>query len=275
MSEIEIIEDYFARLTMGHEGTDGLKDDAAVLDIPDGHELVVTSDTLNEGVHFLEGESPENIAYKALRVNLSDLAAMAATPLCYQLNIAFPEEPKDQWLKAFGDALYDDNKAFNVYCSGGDTTGIKGDRLSISITAIGTVPKGKAVRRSGVQKGDVIIITGPLGDAALGLKVLQEGLDQEPYKHAVERYHVPEPRLGIEDITRKYVNAAADISDGVMIDLMRIHRASGFGADVDLAKIEFSDEVCKAIDNKVMSIEEAIKGGDDYELILAVFAGES
>lgn len=270
MSEFGIIEKHFVPLTMGNEGSAGLKDDAAVIDIPDGHELVVTSDTVNEGIHFLEGEVPENIARKALRVNLSDLAAMAATPICYQLNIAFPEKPQDDWLKAFSDALYEDNKAFNIYCSGGDTTSIEGDRLSISITAMGSVPKGKAIRRGGAKDGDTIIITGALGDAALGLKVLQEKHDENFYKNAVARYRVPEPRVGIEDIMRQYVNAAADISDGVLIDCLRIRVACGFGAKIDPEKIEFSWHVQKAIENNVMTIEEAIKGGDDYELILAV-----
>lgn len=272
MSEFDIIETYFAPLTMGNEGTAGLKDDAAVIDIPDGHELVVTSDTLNEGIHFLEGEAPENIARKALRVNLSDLAAMAATPLCYQLNIAFPEKPQDDWLKAFSVALHADNRAFNIYCSGGDTTSIKGDRLSITITAMGSVPQGKAIRRGGAKEGDAIIITGLLGDAVLGLKVLQEGLDETEYKNAVARYRVPEPRVGIEEILRKYVNAAADISDGLLADCMNIAKASGLGADIDISKIAFSDDVTRAIQGKIIATEQVIKGGDDYELILAISA---
>jgi len=272
MSEFEMIETYFAPLTMGNEGSAGLKDDAAVIDIPDGHELVVTSDTLNEGIHFLEGEKPENIARKALLVNLSDLVSMAATPICYQLNIAFPEKPKDDWLRAFSDALHADNRAFSIYCSGGDTTSIKGDALSISITAMGSVPKGKAIRRGGAKDGDAIIVTGALGDAVLGLKVLQEGLDETEYKNAVARYRVPEPRVGVENILHKYVNAAADISDGLLADCMNIAKASGLGADIDISKIAFSDDVMRAIQRKIITTEQVIKGGDDYELILAISA---
>ena len=131
MDEFAAIEKYFAPLTMGREEAAGLQDDAAVLAVPEGCELVVTSDTLNEGVHFIEGEAPDVIARKALRVNLSDLAAMGAKPLCYQLNIAFPKPPEGAWLKAFSGALLEENRLYDVFCSGGDTTGIKSEGLSI------------------------------------------------------------------------------------------------------------------------------------------------
>ncbi len=273
MSEFEIIEKYFTPLTMGHESADGLKDDAAVLKIPDKHELVVTSDSLNEGVHFLKGEAPENIARKALRVNLSDLAAMAATPLCYQLNIAFPEKPLDKWLEGFSNALYEDNREYNIFCSGGDTTSIQGDNLSVSITAMGTVPKGQAVRRSGAKAGDLIVVTGCVGSAALGLKALQNGLGEGKYKESIERYFVPRPRVNCTEVIRGYVNAAADISDGLIADCMHIAKASRLGAEIDIEKINFSQEVNRAIDDGLYSIEEVITGGDDYELILAVSKG--
>ena len=270
MNEFDMIERYFLPLTGGHAGTAGLRDDAAVLDIPDGHELVVTSDTLNENVHFLAGDKPENIVRKALRVNLSDLAAMGATPLCYQLNIAFPQKPDEAWLAAFSKALQEDNETYDVFCSGGDTTSIKGDCLSISITAMGVVPKGVAVRRSGAEDGDYIVLTGAVGDAFLGLKVLQEGLDVQDYAHAVSRYQVPCPRMNIEEIVRQYAHAAADISDGLLADCMHIASASGLGAEIDLDKMVFSKDVQRALDGKIIMLEDVLKGGDDYELILAV-----
>ncbi len=267
MNEFEMIERYFLPLTMGHKSVAGLQDDAAVLEIPQGFELVVTSDTLNEGVHFMRGESASNIARKSLRVNLSDLAAMGAKPLSYQLNIAFAQKPDKIWLKGFSKALQVDNKVFDVFCSGGDTTSIKGEYLSISITALGLVPSGQALRRGGAENGDLIVVTGAIGDAYLGLKSLQNGLN---YEEAIDRYRVPSPRINAVDVVRKYANAAADISDGLLADVMHIAGASGLGVEIDLGKLKFSKEVADALDRKIIKIEDIITSGDDYELILAV-----
>ncbi len=270
MNEFDIIERYLLPLTGGNPAADGLRDDAAVLSIPDEHELVVTSDTLNENVHFMIGDNPENIARKALRVNLSDLASMGAKPLCYQLNIAFPERPDDDWLSRFSNTLKEDNETYDIFCSGGDTTSIKGGFLSVSITAMGIVPKGKAVRRSGAKAGDHIVITGSVGDAYLGLKALQNDLDLQKYSSAVSRYYVPQPRMGIEGALRKYVNAAADISDGFVADCIHIAKSSGLRATIFDDKITFSKDVQLALDEGVTTKEDVLSGGDDYELILAV-----
>ncbi len=267
MNEFDMIERYFLPLARGRGEVAGFKDDAAVLSIPAGYELVVTSDTLNEAVHFMEGEAAANIARKALRVNLSDLAAMGAKPLSYQLNIAFPSVPDKVWLAEFSKALQADNELFDVFCSGGDTTSIKGDRLSISITVLGLVPAGKALRRSGAKCGDLIVVTGVIGDAYLGLKSLQDGLN---YEEAIGRYRVPSPRTQAVDIVRKYANAAADISDGLLADIMHIADASGLGVEIDIDKLVFSNDVAHALDNEVVKIEGVLTGGDDYELILAV-----
>lgn len=266
MDEFSMIEKYFRPLTEGHAGSANLQDDAAVLSVPSGHEIVITSDTLNEGTHFLKGENPEHIARKALRVNLSDLAATGAQPLCYQLNLAFPEKPSESWLVAFTKALQEDQKTFGIFCSGGDTTGIMGDCLSISITAIGTVPAGKALRRGGARAGDVIILTGCIGDAYLGLKSLYNTLD---YPHAIARYRTPLPRLQISAL-RDQIHAAADISDGLIADLGHIAKASGLRADIELGRFIFSPEVQDAIGKGIITQEQAIIGGDDYELVLAV-----
>lgn len=270
MDEFEMIETYFAPLTMGQAGSAGLKDDAAVIGVPDGYELVVTSDTVNAGIHFLIGEAPENIARKALRSNLSDLAAMAAKPLCYQLNIAFAQRPSHDWLAAFSGALQADNALYGIYCSGGDTTSIQSSGLSISITAMGLVPKGCAVRRGGAKAGDHIVITGAVGDAVLGLKALQQGLDAQLYAHAINRYRIPQPRTALEGILQAHVNAAADISDGLIADCMHIARASNLGVEIDINAITFSKDVQAAIDKGDISHEKAIQSGDDYELILAI-----
>lgn len=270
MDEFETIARYFRPLTQGVAGCAALQDDGAVISIPDGRELVVTSDTLNAGVHFLEGEDPANIAHKALRVNLSDLAAMGAEPLCYQLNLAFPEKPSSAWLEAFTGAFLEDQKTYGIYCSGGDTTTIKGGFLSVSITAMGTVPAGKAVRRGGARDGDVVILSGAVGDAVLGLRVLQGGLDAGAYAGAVDRYRRPQPRNSCAAILREHVHACADISDGLLADVGHIGAASGLGVRLDVSAMELSAEVRKAVAAGIIGIEDVLSGGDDYELVMAV-----
>ncbi len=270
MNEFEIIERYFLPLAMGRAEVAGFRDDAAVLDVPEGCQLVVTSDTLNEGVHFLEHEAPGHIAQRALRVNLSDLAAMGAAPLCYQLNIAFDERPEEAWLAAFSKGLMLDNETYDVFCSGGDTTRAKGAEFSVSITALGLVPRGEAVRRGGARDGDVLVLTGAIGDAALGLKVLQRDLDQGLYASAVARYRVPQPRVQAVDVIRRYARAAIDVSDGLLADALHMGAASGLGVEIYLKDMVFSEDVQRALDAGVFAVEEVLTGGGDYELILAV-----
>ena len=266
MNEFDLIEQYFKPLTQGH---DDLKDDAAVLEIPKDHELVVTSDTLNEGVHFFEGETPENIARKSLRVNLSDLAAMGAKPFSYQLNLAL-NKPDKKWLAAFTKTLLEEQKYYGIFCSGGDTTSIKGGLLSLSITALGIVPKGKALRRSGAKDGDLIIITGPVGDAYLGLCALKNNIDPSKYPKAIERYRLPRPRiLEIQGIT-EYIHAAADISDGFLADLGHICEASSLWSITKLDNFVYSQEMQAALGEGLVKPLEPLGKGDDYELVLAV-----
>ncbi|MGH1457039.1 MAG: thiamine-phosphate kinase [Alphaproteobacteria bacterium] len=272
MTEFEMIERYFVPLTMGQAGAAGLRDDGAVVDIPDGHQLVVTSDTLNADTHFLIDELPENIARKALRVNLSDLASMGAKPLCYQLNLAFSEKPSDAWLSAFSNALQEDNEYYGVYCSGGDTTSIKGGYLSISITAMGVVPKGRAVRRGGAKDGDLLIVTGEIGDAALGLKAIRAGREND-FPIAVSRYRVPEPKVMAFDAMQKYANAAADVSDGLLADMANIAESSALGVEIDPSKVPISKDVQRALVENFISWQEILSSGDDYELIMAISKG--
>lgn len=261
-SEFKIIEQYFRPLTNG----DMLHDDAAVLCVPAGYDLIVTSDTLNAGTHFLEDETPENIARKALRTNLSDLASMGARPLSYQLNLAFPQKPSGEWLAAFTGALSQDQAEFGVFCSGGDTTSILGDYLSISITALGLVPVGKALRRDKAKTGDLLMISGPVGDAYLGLKSIRKGLG---FTLAETRYRIPYPRLGSVHLLDA-INAAADISDGLIADAGHIARASCLGLEISLNEISFSNEILSAIDKGIIIPAQALTGGDDYELAMAV-----
>ena len=269
MNEFEIIQTYFEKLTLGRAEAGGLKDDAAVLDIPDGHELVITSDTLSAGTHFMEDAAPGDIAHKALRVNLSDLAAMGAHPYCYQLNIAFPGKADEMWVRAFTDALLADQKAFGIFCSGGDTTSTKGP-LTLSITAMGLVAKGKAVKRSGACAGDILALTGPVGDALIGLKILRDGLAVDEPDPFIKAYTQPTPRTAVVRVLQTHAHAAIDISDGLVADVGHIADASGLRAVIDADAIPFRDVARRLMETAVISFEELVTGGDDYELALAL-----
>lgn len=267
MNEFDIIQKYFRPLTEGHET---LLDDAAVVQIPPGRELIITSDSANAGVHFPDDAAPGDIAQKALRRNLSDLAAMGAKPYCYQINISFTGKPEEAWLKAFTEALNKDQKTFSIYCSGGDTSSTKGP-LTIAITAMGLVPAGKALHRNGAKAGDHVIVTGPVGDAVTGLHVLQKKIQTANDDYFTKAYYKPVPRTAQAETLRKYVSAAADISDGLVADLGHICHASNCGAKIILAPGLFSE----AAKQTSMSSEDLLTGGDDYELVLAVPAAKS
>jgi len=251
-NEFEAIERYFLPLTMGRGEAGALKDDAAVLDVPEGFELVVSSDILNEGVHFYEDASAAYIARKALRVNLSDMAAMGAKPYCYQLNLSFPEKPDEAWLSEFSGALLDDQNIFNVFCSGGDTTLTKGP-LSICVSIVGLVPKGGAVRRSGARVGDLVVLTGAIGEARA-----------RSYKS------LPYPRCGLSEDICRYARAAVDVSDGLIADLDHLCRASGLRARLELEKIPLDEEAEASILVGDTTYQSVLSGGEDYELVLAV-----
>lgn len=269
MQEFEMIRDYFRPLTMDRAEAGGLLDDAAILNVPEGYDLVMSSDTLNGGVHFLENEDPANIAHKCLRVNLSDMAAMGAKPYCYQLNLAFSKMPDPSWAKAFTDALMEDQEQFGVFCSGGDTTVIEGPLL-ISMTITGLVPKGKAVKRFGAKPGDLVVVTGNIGDAAIGVKVklgILELDDPSAFLLACDR---PMARTGIHRMVHTHAHAAIDISDGMIADVSHICEVGGVGARIDADKIPVSMAAKHVLDKGLVKLEDLLTGGDDYELALAV-----
>ncbi|GJL85124.1 MAG: thiamine-monophosphate kinase [Micavibrio sp.] len=248
MSEFSIIEKYFEPLSK----TGALDDDAAVLDVPQGQQLVVTSDTSNRGDHFVEELSPSDAARKCLRSNLSDLAAMGADPFVYQLNLALPKEIDEQWLAGFAGGLEADQKEFGILLSGGDTTAMSAGALSVSITALGLVPPGEAVPRGGAQPGDLVVVTGPLGDACL------------------DRLRLPYPRTAIAPLIRRYAKASVDISDGLPADLGHICAVSGLAAQIEFAKIPFSKKVQEALRDGKTTPQDILTWGEDYELALAV-----
>jgi thiamine-monophosphate kinase len=268
MNEFQTIEKYFLPLTQGRPEAAGLKNDTASLSVPKGHELVVSSDTLVAGVHFLKNERPDFIAHKALRVNLSDLAAAGAEPYCYQLCVAFPSKPHAAWLRKFTGALLKDQKKFGLFCSGGDTTRTPGP-LTIMITIFGLVPKGKAVMRVGAKPGDALVITGAVGDAFIGLQILQNKIKAQSAS-CVQAYRMPVPRTAIHKIIRTHARAAIDISDGLLADIGHIATASGCSVEIDGEHIQFSKAAEKLIQAQKLTAEQLLSGGDDYELAVAV-----
>jgi thiamine-monophosphate kinase len=262
--EFEFIAHRLRPLAAGAPGALGLLDDAALLDPSPGTQLVLTKDAMVAGVHFLEDDPADQIAQKLLRVNLSDLAAMGAAPIGYLLALARSKAIEDDWLGAFCAGLAADNGEFGVALLGGDTVSTPGP-LTLSLTAIGQLPEGTALLRSGARSGDDIWVSGTLGDAALGLAVLQGKLDVAAHTRArlIERYRVPRPRLALGRALRDLARGAIDISDGLIADLGHVVEASGVGAEVRADLLPLSE----AAGNLPGAQEAALSGGDDYELL--------
>ena len=251
--EFELIRRFLAPLATA-AGAGGLEDDAALIDAPEGRRLVVTTDSMVEGVHFPGDGPPGLIARRLLRTNLSDLAAMAARPEGYLLNLALPGRIDDPWLEGFAAGLAADQEEFGLSLFGGDTVATPG-ALTLTVTAFGSAIA--PIRRSGARPGDRVFVTGPVGDGHFGLKAVRGELDAP---RLAERYWLPAPRFGAAE----GASAAADISDGLIADLGHICRASGVGAVIDLEAVPLSPEVA-ALGARARL--EALTGGDDYELV--------
>ena len=254
-------------------GALGLADDAALISPPPGHDLVLTVDAVVANVHFFSDDAADLIAKKALRVNLSDLAAKGATPLGALLSFSLPNNVNDEWLEAFARGLGDDCDEFKCQLLGGDTTG-SGGALTISITAIGSVPSGTMVRRQGAKAGDAIVVTGTIGDGALGLKLRREPdaaafakLDAKAKTYLRERYLLPRPRLALADALRENASAAMDVSDGLAGDLAKLAAASGVGASIEAVRVPLSPAARAVIAADGRLIETVLTGGDDYEIV--------
>jgi thiamine-monophosphate kinase len=267
LGEADLIARYFAPLA-GPAGL-GLRDDAALMRPPPGEDLVLTTDALVAGVHFFADDPPGAIARKALRVNLSDLAAKAARPLGFLLALALPADWRDEWLAAFAGGLSGDVLAFNCPIMGGDTVSTPGP-LTLSVTAIGAVAQGRMPRRTGVRPSDRLYVTGTIGDAALGLKLrLGRGLDipQADKAFLLERYLTPQPRLGLIGAMAAHASGGMDVSDGFVGDLTKMLDVSGVSASVSLDRIPLSPAARAAIAADPDMLEVAATGGDDYELL--------
>lgn len=274
--EDELIETTFAPLASGFAGALGLKDDCAFLTPPPGEDLVLTTDAVAAGVHFLADDAPADIAWKALAVNVSDLTAKGARPIVYLLSLSFPEHPARAWLDAFAAGLAEAQAAFGITLAGGDTDRRPGP-LSATVTAIGSVARGRMVCRSTAQSGDVLLLSGTLGDSALGLRLRQDqgraaamGLGEEGVRVLVERYLRPSPRLALAPHLVSFATAAMDVSDGLVKDCGRLARASGLGARLDAWRLPLSEPARTALGRQPDLLEVLLTGGDDYEVLAAV-----
>ena len=262
--EFAFIARHLRPLAAGHPGALELTDDAALLEPTAGMQLVLAKDALVDGVHFLPHDAADHIAQKALRVNLSDIAAMGATPRGYMLALMRPRRLPPEWLGRFSFGLGQDQAAFGVTLLGGDTVVTPGP-LCLSITMLGEVPRGQALRRSGARVGDDIYVSGTLGGAALGLEVLQGRLSppMSASDFLIRRYRLPEPRIELGEALRGVAHAAIDISDGLLADLGHVLEVSGKGAEIHTDRIPLS----QAAAPHRGALEAALAGGDDYELL--------
>ncbi|WP_142846887.1 thiamine-phosphate kinase [Telmatospirillum sp. J64-1] len=276
LDEFSLIEEFFAPLAAGCPGALGLKDDAALLSVPPGRQLVVTSDAVVAGVHFLPDDPADLVARKVLRTNLSDLAAMGASPVGLMLAAAFPRDTGEDWLRLFASGLAADVAEFAVPLIGGDTVSTPGP-LTLTVTALGTVGQGCELRRSRAQLGDTIWVSGSLGDSALGLKVLQgqvRGLAADHAAFLADRYRLPRPRLALGACLHGLATAAMDISDGLCADLAHICRASGVKAEIHAERLPLSPAARAALELTREGLAPVLSGGDDYELLFTAPAGQ-
>ena len=268
--EFALIARLFAPLAAGCPGALGLTDDAALLDCPPGRRIVITTDAMVAGVHFLPDDPPSLIARKLMRVNLSDLAAMGAEPMAVLLAACFPREADPSWMESFAAGLGEDTAEFDVPLVGGDTVATPGP-ATFTLTALGTVEDGRALLRSGARPGDRVWVSGSLGDAALGLCVATEaaaGLSGEDAAFLLARYRLPQPRLGLGRRLAGLASAAMDISDGLVGDLEHICAASGVAARIVASQVPLSPAGANAVALGIGGgLAAALTGGDDYELL--------
>jgi thiamine-monophosphate kinase len=272
-AEDSLIARYFRPLATD-PGAFGLGDDAAILQAR-GEEIVVTTDAIVEGVHFLSNDPPDSIARKALRVNLSDLAAKGAAPAGFVLTLAL-RTTDDSWLAPFARGLGEDAVSFGCPLLGGDTVSTPGP-LMISITAFGRVAAGRMVHRRGARPGDRVVVTGTIGDAALGLDILKDGAaavglaeDAAARQMLIGRYRIPQPRNALAAAIRDFAHAAMDVSDGLAGDLAKLCEASGVSAVIDAQSIPLSAAAARLRARGSVGIEAIVSGGDDYEILCAI-----
>jgi len=264
MDEFDIIAKYFAPLA--GEGAFGLKDDAALVPTRAGHDLVVTTDTISEGVDFFAFDPSDAIAQKALRVNLSDLAAKGAQAAYYLLNLSLPHSISESWLAGFAQGLARDQETFAISLLGGDTGATDGP-LCIALTAFGFVPKGTMVKRSGARLGDAVYVTGTIGDSGGGLAIFKREkhiLNEADRDHLIARYRVPQPPVEFAGALRAVAHASVDVSDGLIADLAHIAAASGVRIVVEGEAVPLSPPLRALWGDDALL--RAVVAGDDYQI---------
>ena len=267
--EFELIARYFAPLARGFPGAFGLLDDAAVIVPPPGHELVAKTDAIVGGVHFLHDDPPDLIARKALRANLSDLAAKGAVPRAYMLDIMLPKTVTEEWMAAFARGLADDQHEYGVHLIGGDTDSTPGP-VTIAIRAFGDIVTGRMLRRGAARAGDTVFVTGTIGDAALGLAVLRGkvgSLDTNAADFLVDRYRLPRPRVRLGPQLIGIAHAALDVSDGLLADLGHLCEASELSAVIEASRVPLSTAARAVLATDSGYITTVLTGGDDYEIL--------
>lgn len=270
--EFDLIADLFAPLAAGHPGALNLRDDAAVLSVPEGQRLVATTDALVAGVHFLPDDPPNLVARKAVRVNLSDVAAMGAVPHGILVAACFPKDGGEAWVESFARGLAEDVEAYRCPLLGGDTVATPGP-ATLTVTALGLVDAGCELRRDGAREGDVVMVSGTLGDAALGLKACRgdlAGLTEAQGAFLMDRYRLPQPRTTLGPALGGIATACLDVSDGLLGDLGHICESSQLGAEVDAESVPLSDAARAALAQDDSLLSTVLCGGDDYELLFTV-----
>lgn len=272
MDEFELIRRYFSRLgAVRPDVLLGVGDDAALLQVPENAELVASVDTIVAGRHFPEGSDAESIGHRAMAVNLSDLAAMGASPAWAMLSLTLPGADPD-WLDRFARGFGDMARAHEVALVGGDTT--QGP-LAVSVQIMGYVPRGTALRRGGGREGDLLAVTGTIGDAGAGLALAMGTLEMDDAVSANElrrRFEYPMPRVEFGIAARGIASAAMDLSDGLAGDLPKLAAASGVGALVDVDRLPLSRALLSTTSAE-RARDFALGAGDDYELLIAVPPG--
>jgi len=269
VAEFELINQYFRSIAIQRDDVRlGIGDDCAVMELPAGCQLAMSTDTLVAGVHFPQLTSAEDIGYKALAANLSDLAAMGATPAWASLSLTLPEDDHD-WLSRFSRGFAELLQRYNIQLVGGDTT--RGP-LSITVTVCGFLTRDKALRRDAAKPGELIFVTGTIGDAGIGLKKILASIDyQGSLQHCVSRLNRPTPRVELAMALTAVSACAIDISDGLFADLGHITQQSGCGARLQLENIPLSSELQQYY-GPAVDWQQVIGDGDDYELCFTLAA---
>ncbi len=273
LGEFELIARFFAPLATDRPGALGLRDDAALIEELPGWSLVATTDTIVAGVHFPIDAAPADIAFRLVGVNLSDLAAMGAAPSAYLLALALPqgwhEAELEAWLEGFAGGLAASQREHAIALVGGDTVASPGP-LTLTLTALGRVEVGQALLRSGAKPGERVYVSGSIGDAALGLRLLEgrlPGVEEAERTVLLDRYRRPRPRLALGRRLRGLAGAVADVSDGLVADLGHICTASGVAARLVAERVPLSAAAAAAAGDDPSLLALALTGGDDYELV--------